>query len=193
MGFHIRRMLSGLPPWPTNQSWKLTESRARMVRIAPSVVHQTPHDRTRCQGPGALRSLSIQLSCGVVKKAFEAVEGCADGEAEIQLPQIAPLVHEQVRVLLGQKVLERSHLAHESEEVGVIEEENVQPHLDVVTALIHPTAHLAAHEGTGFVEIYLMARIHEVHCSGEAGEAGTNDRDPHMIWSTKATLMYERS
>ena len=64
----------------------------------------------------------------------------------------------------------------------------MQPHLDVVAALIHPAAHLAAHKRTGFVEIHLMACIHEVDSSGEAGEAGTNDRDPHKIWSTMATL-----
>lgn len=64
----------------------------------------------------------------------------------------------------------------------------MQPHFDVVTTLIHPAAYLAAHERTSFVEIHLMARIDKVHCSGEAGEAGTNDRDPHKICSTKATL-----
>ena len=153
----------------------------------PLVIHQTAHYRAGAQGQGIAQLVDpAELRCG--EKRLEAVKGCANGEAKIQLPQIAPLVHEQVRVLLGQKILERSHLAHQGEEVGVIKEEDVQPHLDVVTALIHPAAHLAAHEGTGFVEIHLMARIHEVHCSGEAGEAGTNDRDPHKIWSTKATL-----
>merc|ERR1712097_228980 len=47
---------------------------------------------------------------------------------------------------------------------------------------------MGAHERTGFVEIHLMACIHEVNSSGEAGEAGTNNRDPHKIWTTMATL-----
>ena len=66
-------------------------------------------------------------------------------------------------VVLGQQVVDRPHLAHQGEEVGVVEKEHMQPHLNVVAALIHPAAHLAAQKGPGLVEIHLVAGIHQIH------------------------------
>ena len=96
-----------------------------------------------------------------------------------------------MRVLLGQQVLERPDFAHQGEEVGVVEEEDVQPHLDVVTAVIHPAAHLAAHEGPGFVEINGVTGINQIHRRRETGEPGTDNRDPHLRCATAQDSMYQ--
>ena len=82
-------------------------------------------------------------------------------------------------VILGQKIVKRPHLLHQGKEVGVIEEEDVQPHLNVIAVWVFPTADLAAHERTGLVEIDLVASIHQIHSSGQAGQTRTDDRDPH--------------
>ena len=66
-------------------------------------------------------------------------------------------------VVLGQQVVDRPHLAHQGEEVGVVEKEHMQPHLNVVAALINPAAHLAAQKRPGLVEIHLVAGIHQIH------------------------------
>ena len=115
------------------------------------------------------------------EERLEAVEGSPDREAEIQFPQVTTLVHEQVGVLLGQQVFKGTHLPHQGEEIGVIEKEHVQPHFDVVAAVINPAAHLAAHERASLIEIHLMPGIHQVHRSGEARETGTDNRDPHLV------------
>ena len=73
-------------------------------------------------------------------------------------------------VLLRQQILEGTHLAHQRKEIGVVEEEHMQPHLNVVAAVIHPAAYLAAHERTSLIEIDLMTGIDQIHSSGEAGE-----------------------
>ena len=173
-------MLSGLPPWPTNQSWKADGIQGADGAHRPLVIHQAPHDRTRAQGQGIAQLVDpAELRRG--EERLEAVEGSPDREAEIQFPQVATLVHEQVGVLFGQQVFKGTHLPHQGEEVGVIEEEHMQPHFDVVAAVIDPAAHLAAHERASLVEIHLMPGIHQVHRSGEARETGTDNRDPHLV------------
>ena len=132
----------------------------------PLVIHQAAHDRAGAQGQG-IAQLVDPVELGGGEKGLEAVEGGAEGKAEIQLAQVAAGIHEQVGVVLGEEVVDRPHLAQQGEEVGVVEEEHMQPHLDVVAALIHPAAHLAAHERPGFVEIHLMAGIHEIHGRGQ--------------------------
>ncbi len=57
----------------------------------------------------------------------------------------------------------------------------MQPHFDVVAALVHPAAHLAAHERSGLVEVHLMAGLHKIHRSGQARETGTDYRDLHLV------------
>ena len=146
----------------------------------PFVIHQTPHDRTGAQGQGIAQLIDpAQLRRG--EERLEAIERGSDREAEIQFPQITALIHKQMGVLLGQQILKRTHFPHQREEIGVVEEEHMQPHFDVVAAVIHPAAHLAAHERTGLVEVHLMASIHQVHRSGEARETGTDNRDPHLL------------
>ena len=82
-------------------------------------------------------------------------------------------------VILGQEIVESTHLAHQREQVRVIEKEDMQPHLDVVAIRVHPAAHLSAHERTSLIEIHLMACIHQIHSSGEASQPRTHNRDPH--------------
>ena len=83
-------------------------------------------------------------------------------------------------VIFWKQVFKGPHLLHQGEKIGVIEKEDVQPHLDVVAIRIFPAAHLASHEGAGFVEVDLVASIHKIHCSGQAGQAGTDNRNPHI-------------
>ena len=88
-------------------------------------------------------------------------------------------------MILGEQIVDRSHLAHQSEQVGVVEKEDMQPHFDVIAAVVHPAAHLAAHEGTGFVEIHLVAGIHQIHSRGQSSQTRTHDRDPHRLLPPK--------
>ena len=143
------------------------------------VIHQAPHDRAGAQGQG-IAQLVNPVELGGSEKGLEAIEGSADRKAEIQFAQVATLVHEQVGVLLGEQVVDRAHLAQQGEEVGVIEEEDMQPHLDVVALAIHPAAHLAAHERAGLVEVHAVARVHQIHSSRQTRQTGTHDGDAHL-------------
>ena len=96
-----------------------------------------------------------------------------------------------MRVILRQQVLKGAHFAHQGKEIGVIEEEDMQPHFDVVAAFIHPAADLAAPERTRLVEVHGMACIDQVHRSGEAGETGTDNRDPHHQLCNWGDSMYQ--
>ena len=156
----------------------------------PLVIHESPHDWTGAQGQG-IAQLVDPAELGRREEGLETVERCSDGEAEIQLAQITALVHEQMGVLLGQQVFKRTDLAHQGKEVGVVEEKDMQPHLDVVAAVIHPAANLAAPERTRFVEVNGMACIDQIHRSREAGETGTDNRDPHHQLCNWGDSMYE--
>lgn len=80
---------------------------------------------------------------------------------------------------LGQQVFKGPHLAQQGEQVGVVEEEHMQPHLDVVAVPIHPAANLAAHEGACLVEIHLVAGLHQIHRRRQTGQSRTHDGDAH--------------
>ena len=88
-------------------------------------------------------------------------------------------------VILREQVVDRSHLAHQGEQVGVVEEEDMQSHLDVIASVIHPAADLAAHEGTCFVKIDLVAGIHQIHSRGQSSQTRTHDRDLHRLLPPK--------
>ena len=91
-------------------------------------------------------------------------------------------------VVLGEKVLEGTHPAHQRKKIGVIEKENVQPHFDVIAVGVHPATHLAAHEGAGLIEVHCVTGVDEIHRSGQGGQTGSNDRDPHIRSATEETL-----
>ena len=153
------------------------------------VIHQAAHDRAGAQRQGIAQFVDpAELGSG--EEGLEPVEGGAEGEAEIELAQVAAGVHKQMGVVFGQQVLERPHLAHQGKEVGVVEEEHVQPHLDVVAAPIHPTPHLAAQEGPGLVEVHLVAGIHQIHRGRQPGQSRTHDGDLHPSASTKRPRLY---
>jgi hypothetical protein len=61
----------------------------------------------------------------------------------------------------------------------------------VVAVWVFPTAHLAAHKRTCFIEVHLMARINKINCSGKASETGTDNRDPHLETFNSVDSMYE--
>jgi hypothetical protein len=144
----------------------------------PLVIHQTSHDRTGAEGQ-RIAQLVDPAELGGGEEGLEAVEGSPDREAEIELPQITACVHKQVGVILGKQVVDRPHFAHQGEEVGVVEEEDVQPHLDVVAIGILPAADLAPKERTGLIEIDLMTGVHEVHRCSQTGQPRTDNGDPH--------------
>ena len=135
----------------------------------PLVIHQTAHNRAGAQRQG-IAQLVEPVELGGGEKGLQAVEGCAEGEAEIQLAQVAAGIHEQVGVVFREQVVDRTHFAQQGKEVGVVEKEHMQPHLDVIAALIDPAAHLAAHKWPGFVEIHLMAGIHQIHGRGQTSQ-----------------------
>ena len=82
-------------------------------------------------------------------------------------------------VLLRQQILQGAHLAHQGKEVGVIEKEHMQAHLDMVAFGVFPAAHLAAHERPGLIKIHLMAGVHQIHGGGQSSQTGADDGDSH--------------
>jgi hypothetical protein len=94
-------------------------------------------------------------------------------------------------VIFWQKIFEGPNLLHQGEEIGVVEEEDVEPHFDVVAIGVFPAAHLAAHEWACLVEVHLMARIDKIYRSGKASETGTDNRDPHLETFNSVDSMYE--
>ena len=94
-------------------------------------------------------------------------------------------------VVLRQEIFESPHLLHQGEEVGIVEEEDVKAHFDVVAIGVFPTAHLAAHEWACLVEVHLMARIDKIYRCGKASETGTDNRDPHLETFNSVDSMYE--
>ena len=84
-------------------------------------------------------------------------------------------------MVFRKQVVEGADFAHQSKEIGVVKEKDVQSHLDVIAIGIDPAANFPAHKGTGFVEVHLMTGIHQIHRSGQACQTGTNNRDPHHL------------
>ena len=82
-------------------------------------------------------------------------------------------------VVFGEEIAECSHLGHQGKEVGVVEEEDMQPHLNVVALGVFPTAHLAAHEGARLIEIHLVAGINQINRRRQPSQTRTHDGDPH--------------
>ena len=154
------------------------------------VIDQAAHDRAGAQGQG-IAQLVDPVELGGGEEGLEAVEGGADREAEIELAQVAALVHKQVGVVFGQQVVEGAHLAQQGKQVGVVEEEDMQPHLDVVAALIDPAAHLAAHERPGLVQVHLVAGIDQINRRRQTGQTRTHDGDPHPCTPLVARLYGE--
>ncbi len=157
----------------------------------PLVIHQTANDGAGAQGQG-IAQLVHPGQLGGSEKGLQAVEGGTDREAEVQLAQIPALIDEQVGVVLGEQVFKGPHLAHQRKQVGVVEEEDMQPHLNVVAPFIHPAAHLAAHEGTGLIEINAVTGIHQIHRCRETGQSCPDDGNPHLQHPVTAPTLWIR-
>ena len=71
-----------------------------------------------------------------------------------------------MRVIFWQKIINRTHLAHQRKEVRVIEKEHMQSHLDVIVVFVHPAPDFASHERTRFIQIDFVTCIHQVDGGG---------------------------
>ena len=76
------------------------------------VVHQATHYRAGAQGKG-ITQLIEPIELGGGKKSLQAIEGRTQGKAKIETAQIPTAINEQMVVLLGQQVIDRTHLAHQ--------------------------------------------------------------------------------
>ena len=156
----------------------------------PLVIHKPSHNRTGAKRQGVAQFVDPGKLRGR-EEGLQTIEWCTDRKTEIEFTQITALVAEQVGVILGEQVFKSPHFFHQRKKIGVVEKENVQPHLDVVAIRIHPAADLAAHEGAGLIKVDLMASIHQIHCSGKAGQTGTDNRNPHNLMCNFCDSMYK--
>jgi len=123
IGSQSRCRLRSLPPWLRNHSLKLIRSSSgspswhRRSRFSPRPNGLVPRARH-------WRSLSIQSSWGVVKKALRPLNG-APIKTENPAPAFAPLVHEQVGVVFRGGGSQRPHLGASRQTGSVIKKEHV--------------------------------------------------------------------
>jgi hypothetical protein len=84
-------------------------------------------------------------------------------------------------LLEAERLLEGAQTPHDSEEVVVAPEEDVQPHLDVVAVLVHPRPHLAAHETPRLENLYLVPCVRKVHGRDHTGQPAAHNRHLELL------------
>ena len=151
-------------------------------------VHQAPHNGGSAQGQG-ITQLVHPAQLGRGEKRLEPVERRPQGKTKVKLPHVATGIDKQMGMLLGQQVVQGAHLGHEGKQVGVVVEEDVETHLDVVALAVHPTARLAPHKGAPFIKVHLVPGIRQLHRRRQPRQPRANNCNPHPVPSrTGVTL-----
>mmetsp|Transcript_22972 Transcript_22972/g.49707 ORF Transcript_22972/g.49707 Transcript_22972/m.49707 type:complete len:224 (+) Transcript_22972:1078-1749(+) len=140
-------------------------------------INQGPYNRRGTQ-PQSIMEFILKTQLFRPSKSLQPTHGSANGKTKVQRAQLPTLVDKRVNMLLDTKLgIKATGAFHNTEQIVITSEEDMQSHLDVIAFLIQPGTNLPADEGTELEHFNVVSRIGQVHGGDHAGESGSDNSD----------------